>query len=630
MNLEDVRQLGKQLESDPTTYLNNVSKLQNLLIAKQDLNILQLSLQSLLSFYITVFSEDQSILKRKRVLAELEEFTQVDEEDLFVEIDDEEFEQQVKDKSEDEIAKFEYKRWLRGRYKSFILRIQKYLWRKDVDEMFQVKVIQCLMELTRTEILGVISAKLLEQLIYTLIYSKNSAEELLQFVLSKYGSYQDVQYYLFRSIDKVCSQIAEKKPPSSVFPDPSIIESFIKQVESVEKVQNKLLVMLMELSPNKDGGNLDEIRSWCEGYEMGIVKSKPLQKQIISKLNYHRKRRRINPLGQESKYFIKEQKELLSKEDQESDGEQISDLKYDLRSGIVPVQWMNTEALKSQQNDAWLGYLGLDLPQQIFKQILLVAVDKIIPNLGNPLSLSDFLGRSFDVGGPVGLLALEGLFILVTKYGLEQDKFYGRMYGLLQQGLFGSKYRNKYFELLAIFMASSKVPAYTAASFMKKLSRLALAVSPAGACLCMAFIHNIMMRHPTCQVLIHRPSELYGDQGDVNKGIDLFDDQQKNPLKTRAIESSLWELETLTHHASNKVAKMARVLIRQDFSIAKKLVAYDIKVFLSESYSSQLQEISSEKVRQKKCHCKFAQPPNMSLWEEDWLQQGGFTTTTIL
>ena len=55
-----------------------------------------------------------------------------------------------------------------------------------------------------------------------------------------------------------------------------------------------------------------------------------------------------------------------------------------------------------------------------------------MPSLPNPLLLSDFLSSCLDQGGLIGMLALNGIFILVTRHGLEYPHFYARLYALLQ------------------------------------------------------------------------------------------------------------------------------------------------------------------------------------------------------
>ena len=56
---------------------------------------------------------------------------------------------------------------------------------------------------------------------------------------------------------------------------------------------------------------------------------------------------------------------------------------------------------------------------------------KIIPHMANPLLLTDFLYKALEVGGLMGMLALHGIFTLVTKHGLEYPHFYQRLYSLL-------------------------------------------------------------------------------------------------------------------------------------------------------------------------------------------------------
>lgn len=60
---------------------------------------------------------------------------------------------------------------------------------------------------------------------------------------------------------------------------------------------------------------------------------------------------------------------------------------------------------------------------------------------------SDFLTRSYDIGGVVSVMALSGLFILMTKYGLEYPNFYEKLYALLTPSIFMAKHRAKFFEV---------------------------------------------------------------------------------------------------------------------------------------------------------------------------------------
>jgi U3 small nucleolar RNA-associated protein 19 len=82
--------------------------------------------------------------------------------------------------------------------------------------------------------------------------------------------------------------------------------------------------------------------------------------------------------------------------------------------------------------------LATSLPRQ---QVLLKLHSEVLPALVNPLLLSDFLSHSLDRGGLEGMLALNGIFRLVTRHGLEYPAFYARLYGLITPAAFLHKQR---------------------------------------------------------------------------------------------------------------------------------------------------------------------------------------------
>lgn len=61
---------------------------------------------------------------------------------------------------------------------------------------------------------------------------------------------------------------------------------------------------------------------------------------------------------------------------------------------------------------------------------------------------SDFLTRSYDIGGVVSVMALSSLFILMTQHGLEYPNFYEKLYALLLPSVFMAKHRAKFFEVM--------------------------------------------------------------------------------------------------------------------------------------------------------------------------------------
>ncbi len=66
----------------------------------------------------------------------------------------------------------------------------------------------------------------------------------------------------------------------------------------------------------------------------------------------------------------------------------------------------------------------------------------VMPHLQDPLLLSDFLTHALDAPDPLSaMLALNGIFVLVTQHGLEYPAFYRRLYGLLAPQAFLSSNR---------------------------------------------------------------------------------------------------------------------------------------------------------------------------------------------
>jgi U3 small nucleolar RNA-associated protein 19 len=69
-------------------------------------------------------------------------------------------------------------------------------------------------------------------------------------------------------------------------------------------------------------------------------------------------------------------------------------------------------------SDCWLKLLKLPLTEEMYKKILLILHKRILPHMYEPKLLMDFLTDSYNVGGAVSLLALNGLFTLITEHNL--------------------------------------------------------------------------------------------------------------------------------------------------------------------------------------------------------------------
>ncbi|XP_021896824.1 nucleolar complex protein 4 homolog B-like [Carica papaya] len=266
---------------------------------------------------------------------------------------------------------------------------------------------------------------------------------------------------------------------------------------------------------------------------------------------------------------------------------------------------MMFKKMKLKFSKAWISFLRLPLPLDIYKEVLVNLHQAVIPHLSNPIMLCDFLTRSYDIGGVVSIMALSSLFLLMTQHGLEYPNFYEKLYALLVPSIFMAKHRAKFFQLLDSCLKSPLLPAYLAAAFAKKLSRLALSVPPSGALVIIALIHNLLRRHPSINCLVHREigdetrksylkaEETVDNAGDVahtemsdNKpGVDHFNNEQYNPIKSNAMRSSLWEIDTLRHHYCPPVSRFG-LSLENDLTVRAKTTEVNIQDFSSGSYAT--------------------------------------------
>ncbi|KAI5306459.1 hypothetical protein KEM56_000807 [Ascosphaera pollenicola] len=260
-------------------------------------------------------------------------------------------------------------------------------------------------------------------------------------------------------------------------------------------------------------------------------------------------------------------------------------------------------SFKRKVQEAWLAVLSSPLNEEQRKFLLRVMSRSIAPWFVKPEMLMDFLTDSYNHGGSISLLALSGLFYLIQERNLDYPHFYTKLYSLLDPDLLHSKHRSRFFRLLNTFLESGHLPAALVASFIKRLSRLALNAPPPAIVFIVPYIYNLFRLHPTCTFMIHREirdSEM--KQTIEADGMrDPFDDAQQDPMLTNAIDSCLWEIETLQSHYHPNVASIARIISEQ---FTKP--SYNIEDFLDHSYQGMLEtEVGSGLVEEK----PFRKPP---------------------
>lgn len=249
---------------------------------------------------------------------------------------------------------------------------------------------------------------------------------------------------------------------------------------------------------------------------------------------------------------------------------------------------------KKHGQEAWLAVLRSNLSKEQRKAILSIMTPKIVPLFSKAEMLADFLTDSYNTPGSSALLALSGLFYLMANRNLDYPSFYQKLYSLLDSGLLHSKYRSRFFRLLDTFMASTHLPSALVASFIKRLSRLALEAPPAGIVVIVPWIYNMLKKHPACTFMIHRVPRTQTEREQLEQigSDDPFDMDETDPMETNAIDSCLWEIISLQSHYHPNVAALARI-VSQQFTKP----SYNLEDFLDYSYQSIVENELRKEIR---------------------------------
>lgn len=269
--------------------------------------------------------------------------------------------------------------------------------------------------------------------------------------------------------------------------------------------------------------------------------------------------------------------------------ESVPETKEELEDFYVPAPKSSKHALysltahKKNAQGAWLALMRLEMNKERRKKVLGLVGKYIAPWFIKPELLMDFLTDSYNAGGSMSLLALDGVFYLMQERNLDYPAFYQKLYSLLDAGLLHSKHRSKFFRLLDTFLASTHLPAVLVASFIKRLARLTLFSPPAGIVAVVPWIYNLLKKHPTCTFMIHREIRGVEEKSILEKeGMDdPFDQDEVDPMETKAIDSCLWEIVMLQSHYHPNVATLAKIISEQ---FTKH--AYNLEDFLDHSYGS--------------------------------------------
>jgi U3 small nucleolar RNA-associated protein 19 len=271
---------------------------------------------------------------------------------------------------------------------------------------------------------------------------------------------------------------------------------------------------------------------------------------------------------------------------------------------------------QSMCGKAWLAVLRLMAPsrttvadlspfeESILKQSLQFVPKHVLPVISFPLRFADFFHMAYSFGNTnppthnsvIPLLALEGLYYLMTQHGLEFKNFYKQLYALIQSpSIFYVKYRVSFLRLMdKCLTRNDMLPTHVVAAFTKRLLRNALYASPSSIIFILTFVSNLLRKHPEMSSLIHRAVK-----GDTNGSVDAtglvdrFNAETNDPEEANALQSSLWELNALEKHYYSGIATLAASVGCEKY---ESTVPYDTaNEFVSITYTTLFEQERSRK-----------------------------------
>ncbi|KAJ8915164.1 hypothetical protein NQ315_000416, partial [Exocentrus adspersus] len=204
-------------------------------------------------------------------------------------------------------------------------------------------------------------------------------------------------------------------------------------------------------------------------------------------------------------------------------------------------------------NKIWHCIMLWEHTPQTHKQLLIVLLEKVLPHLEKPLLLTDFLMDSLDGGGAVSLLALQGIFTMIQVHNLNYPNIFQKLYSMFEPEIFHTKHKARLFHLSDLFLSSTHLPEGLVAAFAKRLARLALIAPSEDIIIICKFIGNLILRHPGLKCLLN-------NSNCATANVDPYIMEERDPLRSCALSSSLWELETLQYHVLPSVANTAKFI----------------------------------------------------------------------
>ncbi|PIA46701.1 hypothetical protein AQUCO_01500322v1 [Aquilegia coerulea] len=453
-----------------------------------------------------------------------------------------------------------YKLWLKAKFDDFVKSLIDVAVSSQADETLNEIVLDAIMDFVKLGKDGRFQSSIYQRFLHAIVYSPSGLDSLLNSLVSKFFMYIDVRYFTYITVEKLARSLDSRdKNNKSAHED----SEDLSRPSNLELAIHKIHYILSQIPPFDIKGGQSEYEMWSQ---LGLS-SKEIDGKGLKEVNQKKGPKKCNS-------------DVLS------------------TSQIA-------KKIKLKFTKAWLSFLRLHLPLDLYKEVLVNLHQAVIPYLSNPIMLCDFLTRSYDIGGVISVMALSSLYILMTQHGLEYPNFYEKLYALLVPSIFMAKHRAKFFELLDSCLKSPLLPAYLAAAFTKKLSRLSLVVPPSGAWVIIVLIHNLLRRHPSINFLVHKQTDETDedssrgdgehcenakepdtcDMSNGKPGIDMFNVEETDPAKSNAMRSSLWEVDTLRHHYFPNVNRVVLEL-EKDLTVRAKTTEMAVKDISGASYAT--------------------------------------------
>lgn len=240
----------------------------------------------------------------------------------------------------------------------------------------------------------------------------------------------------------------------------------------------------------------------------------------------------------------------------------------------------NSSIARRYVNRAWNSACRWSLfrDPRTHKRALLLLIERLLPLLNKPLLTTDMLCDSLDTGGPISMLALEGVLELVRRHNIDYPDIYDKLYSMFEPEMFATRYKKRLMHVADIFLSSTHLPETLVAAFAKRLARLALLANPEDAVGLLQLIANLLVRHPGLKSMI-----CYSDSRAIMSS-DPFIMEETSAIASGAVGSSLWEVAALQHHWLPALCSVAnKVLTPADnhtlFEFSSQLYDTEVKKY---------------------------------------------------